>query len=135
MRDVLDADPLVAGGAMTAHTCGRFDQLIRTGCCLCCSEPVFQVYETRSEPGHPLDGHPTRVGPMLDSGTQVEVLLNDGSVAHLTFCRPCADEFRPATYHRAWLALVDRNDVSMRLSGRSENAQRCLLYTSPSPRD
>lgn len=61
---------------------------------------------------------------MLDTGTQVEVLLNDGSFADLAFCRPCADEFRPEHYRRAWLALVDRGDVSLRLAGRSENAQR-----------
>ena len=109
---------------MTDHICGAFDQLVRTGCCLCCTGPVFEVYQVRDAPGHPLDGHPRRVGPMLESGTQVEVLLNDGSYADLAFCRPCADEFRPETYRRAWLALVERGDVSLRLAGRSETARR-----------
>lgn len=111
----------------TEHVCGVFDQVKRLGCCLCCAEPIYEVRETRDQPEHPLHGHPTRLGPMLEHGTQVTLLMSDGSEADVSFCLPCATHLTPATYQRAWLACVERGDLSAQVMRRSPNA-RVVAY-------
>lgn len=108
---------------MSEHRCGPPYPLKAVGRCLCCAESVHDVYQVLDQPGHPLDGHPVRIGPQTALATQVEFLLSDGSEADITFCRPCADALRPAHYIEVWRACVERGDLSLRLAGRSENAR------------
>ncbi len=106
---------------MNNHVCGGFDQTKRAGCCTCCGEPVYEIKAFRADSGHPLDGHPVRVGPMLDHGTQVEFLLSDGSEIDVAMCFDCATSLRPAMYQRLWRACIDRQRIAMELAGKSPN--------------
>ena len=74
------------------------------GCCTRCDEPMYEIRET-----HP-GGRPKKLGPMLESGTQVEFLLSDGSEVALSFCRPCADALTPADYQPIWERVIAAAD-------------------------
>src|SRR3990167_10310951 len=104
---------------MTAHACGAFTGKKLMGCCLCCSTPVYDVREVFG-PG-PLEGEPSRVGLMTEEGTQVEILLSDGSVCHVDFCVPCATHLRPEDLWTVWQKNVERTDELERLAGRRDN--------------
>ena len=106
---------------MTAHTCGVFDQRKRLGCCCCCREPVYEILETSS------DDEPRRLGLMQAHGTQVELLLSDGSVAHFDFCGDCAARLQPEHLAAVWETNVARTDEFCRLAGRREAQRRAMV--------
>ena len=110
---------------MSAHACGAFEHVKRSGCCTCCDDPVYEVREMYVE--GPLAEHPRRIGPMLEHGTQVTMLLTDGSTADVTMCLTCAQALRPAMYPALWRACVERAALSLRLAGRSDNDRRVTL--------
>lgn len=93
------------------------------GRCLQCRQDVHEVLETHPE-GHPLAGHPSRVGKQLDIGTQVRCLLSNGTTADIAFCLDCATALEPADYWPLWLACVDRQDLALQLAGRSDQVRR-----------
>src|SRR5574341_2292917 len=111
--------------ASEGHVCGVFDQLKRAGCCTCCIEPVYEVRDTWAD--GPLAGHPRRLGPMLDTGTQVTLLLSDGSQADVALCLDCARHLRPEFYSALWRACLRRQDLSLELAGRSMNERKAAL--------
>ena len=110
---------------MTAHACGVFDQVKRAGCCCCCAEPVYAVLEVMTD--GPLTGHPRRLGPQLDAGTQVEFLLSDGSEADVSFCLVCAAHLTPADYQKVWECVIDRALLAFRVAGRAATEQRMAV--------
>jgi len=91
----------------------------QVGRCLCCQTDCFEVLETQTE--GPLIGHPKRIGPQLECGTQVEFLMSDGTEASITFCIGCANELRIEHYQDVWEACIERNELSLRLADRKEN--------------
>ena len=93
----------------------------RPACCLGCGTETYEIRE-RQEPSGTVLADVLRVGPMLEHGTQVELLLSDGSCAHLDFCVECADRFGPADYQAAWDAVLDATALS--LASRRPNEQR-----------
>lgn len=112
---------------MPNHVCGTFDHVKRAGCCACCLEPVYEVRQTLDKPGHPLDGHPIRLGAMLEHGTQIELLLSDGSEADVAFCLPCAMNLTPEMYPRLWRLCLDRMEIALGLAGRSDNERLAAM--------
>jgi len=90
---------------------------------------VYEIRQTREEPGHQLDGHPVRLGAQLEHGTQVTFLLANGSEADVSLCRDCAGNLRPEHYREMWRACVLRGDVSLALAGRSANERRVAWAT------
>ena len=72
----------------------------------------------------PLAEHPRRLGPMLEHGTQVTLLLSDGSVADITLCLDCAQGLMPAMYPALWRSCIARSDLSLQLAHRSDNERR-----------
>lgn len=107
---------------MSDHVCGAFDQVKAAGCCTCCREEIYEVYDRWTD--GPLAGHPRRLGPMLEHGTQVEVLLSDGSTADIAMCLPCAQALVPEAYSALWRACVRRQNLSLQLAGRSANERK-----------
>lgn len=110
---------------MTAHVCGAFTAKKLTGCCLCCSSPTYDVLETFAE--GPRAGEPSRLGLMTPEGTQVEIMLSDGSVAHFDFCVECATKLIPENLAAVWDTHVARTDECARLAGRRDNQRRAMV--------
>lgn len=108
-----------------SHQCGPPYPLKKNASCLCCGEPTFEVRDVYLE--GPLAGTPRRVGRMLDTGTQVEFLMSDGSEADISFCLPCVDSLRPEHYQAVWTACLDRAELSFTLSGHSPNQRKILM--------
>ena len=83
-----------------------------------------------------IDRAPGQNRAMLLHGDTVVELLADyghapnriGSIHRVRIDRVIADQ------NRAYASLDDGTSVSVRL-GKSDQAEACLLYTSPSPRD
>ena len=94
----------------------------RPGCCICCSTEVYTVH-ARDD-----DGRPTRLGPMLETGCQVEFLMSDGSEADIACCVDCARTLAPEDYLPLWRGVVDAN--ARALAHRPKNEQRRLLAAS-----
>lgn len=90
--------------------------LKKLGCCVRCGREVYTILEYHAS--GPLDGHPRRVGRMLDIGTQITFALSDGTEADVAFCVDCARALTPADYQAVWDACVERADFSYRHSGR-----------------
>lgn len=111
---------------MTAHVCGTFDQPKRAGSCLCCGEAAYQILAVHPD-GHPLAGHPSRVGPMLPDSVQVSFLMSDGSESDITFCLDCARALTPAHYPRVWDRVIDATDRMVTLANRRPVERRLLL--------
>ena len=80
----------------------------RAGHCLACGEPTFEIRERIEPSGTRLET--LKLGPMLETGTQVEFLLSDGSSAHLDFCVEDAMRLQPEDYLAAWDAVLDRTE-------------------------
>lgn len=110
---------------MTIHACGTFTGKKLTACCACCGEPVYDVLEVYAE--GPRAGEPSRIGPMQEHGTQVEILLSDGSVCHFDMCVPCAEHLRPEDLAALWETNVARVDELCRLAGRRETQRRAIV--------
>lgn len=71
-------------------------------------------------------GHCTRCGDAVigtDTATQVEFLLSDGTVTHVTFCLPCAHALAPDEYAEVWAACVRASG-----SGRPPDAHLADLW-------
>jgi len=98
------------------HVCGPPYPVKQTGRCCCCLTDCHEIRAVFTD--GPLAGHPSRVGPQLDCGTQVEFLLSDGSEADVTFCFDCATRLQPAHYQALWQACGDRLELSLRGQGR-----------------
>lgn len=111
-----------AAAAMTAHVCGAFDQPLVYACCACCGGPVFDVLETIAE--GPLAGQPARIGLMNDAGTQVEVMLSNGSIAHVAMCVPCATNLQPESLLPLWQTNIARTDAMARIAGKRDSQRR-----------
>lgn len=94
------------------------------GGCVCCGDPVYVVHQINTDEASPLSGHPTRIGAPLETQTQVEFLLTDGSEADVSFCDECARNLRPAHYIHVWRACVERGILALQLARRSANDQR-----------
>ena len=94
----------------------------RAGCCLGCGEAVYEVKQTWEE--GPLAGSPRRLGPMLEHGCQVELLMSDGSEADITFCVTDATAITPDDLPAIWSACLDHLDLVLQLSGKSDNERR-----------
>jgi hypothetical protein len=90
-----------------------------TGCCLRCRKPQYQV-ETQHDTG-PLAGQPARYHTMAETGCQVEALLDDGSVTHLTMCLRCARKLKPEHYPEMWAAVVAHRKLVSQAAGRTAN--------------
>lgn len=103
------------------HVCGAFDGTKSYGRCCCCSTDVYDVLETFAE--GPCAGENARVGLMKDDGTQVEVMLSDGSVAHFDMCVSCAMNLQPEYLLAMWDTHVRRTDDFARLA-KKRDAQR-----------
>lgn len=97
----------------------------RAGCCLACGEAVYEVKQTWQE--GPLAGSPRRLGPMLENGCQVELLMSDGSEADIACCVECAGRVTPDELPAIWSACLDHLQLVLSLSGKSENEQRALV--------
>lgn len=110
---------------MTDHVCGVFDAPKTFGCCCCCSAPVYDVLE-RFVSG-PCVGEASRLGAMEAHGTQVEIMLSDGSVAHFDFCVECATRLRPEDLWAVWDTHVARTDDFARQAGRRDNQRRAMV--------
>ena len=110
---------------MTAHVCGAFDGTKLVGCCCCCSTPTFEIRETFVEGLRA--GEARRVGPMLPDGTQVEIMLSDGSACHFDFCVACATNLRPDDLWKVWDTNVQRTDEFCRIAGRREPQRRAIV--------
>ena len=110
---------------MPEHVCGIFDAKKTFGCCLCCSQAVYDVLE-RFVSG-PCVGEASRLGAMDTHGTQVEIKLSDGSVAHFDFCVDCATKLRPEDLAAVWETNVARTDELARLAGRRDNQRRAIV--------
>lgn len=96
----------------------------RLGCCLGCDTEVYDVvqYFPADHPFFP--GHPQRVGAMKPEGTQIELLMSDGSAINVTFCIECAQAVTPAVYGVIWRLCIERTLLSLRAAGRRENDLR-----------
>lgn len=110
---------------MSEHVCGVFDGKKLTACCACCGEPTYDILETIV--AGPRAGEAGRVGLMLESGTQVEVMLSDGSVCHFDMCVECATALQPEHLAALWATNVARVDELCRLAGRRENQRRAQV--------
>ena len=110
---------------MPDHACGAFTGKKLAGCCVCCQAPTFAVLETFAD--GPRAGEPRRLGPMLETGTQVEIMLNDGSVAHFDACLKCAANVKPEHLWDIWQTHVARTDEFARLAGRRDNQRRAMV--------
>lgn len=110
---------------MTAHVCGAFTAKKLTASCCCCSTPVYDILETIVEGARA--GEARRIGLMQEHGTQVELLLSDGSVAHFDFCVDCATNLKPESLLAVWDTHVARIDEVCRLAGRHENQRRAMV--------
>lgn len=110
---------------MTAHVCGAFTAKKLTACCCCCSTPVYDIPETFAK--GPQAGEAARVGLMQAHGTQVEILLSNGSVCHFDFCVDCATNLRPEDLWAVWETNVARTDELARLAGRRDNQRRAVV--------
>ena len=97
----------------------------RPGLCVCCGSDVYEIRQRVTDPDSPFHGWPASLGPMLESGTQIELLMSDGSTASIACCLDCAGTVTPADYQRIWETCVDAADVSMR--GRPRNERIALL--------
>lgn len=111
--------------AVSAHVCGAFTAKKLTGCCLCCSTPTYDVLEVFAEA--PRAGEPSRLGLMQEHGTQVELMLSDGSVCHVDMCVDCATKLRPEDLLAVWETNVARTDEFCRLAGRRETQRRAMV--------
>jgi len=110
---------------MTAHVCGAFTGTKLTACCACCGEATYDILETIAT--GPRAGEAGRVGLMLESGTQVEVMLSDGSVCHVDLCVDCATALRPEHLLALWDLNVRRTDELCRFAGRRESQRRAQV--------
>lgn len=110
---------------MSDHVCGAFTAKKMVGCCLCCSAPVYDILETFAE--GPRYGEARRVGLMQEHGTQLEILLSDGSICHFDFCVPCAAEVRPEHLWEIWQRTIERAADLAQLAGRRDAQQRMLV--------
>ena len=110
---------------MTAHVCGAFTGPKLTACCCCCGAPTYDILETIA--AGPRAGEAGRVGLMLESGTQVEVLLSDGSLCHFDMCVGCAANLAPVDLAALWVTHIARTDELCRLAGRRENQRRAIV--------
>lgn len=97
----------------------------RPGLCVCCGDEVYEVRQTVTDPDSPLHGTPVRLGPMLERGCQIELLMSDGSEASIACCLDCAGAITPADYQRIWETCIDAADFYSR--GRSTNERAFLL--------
>ena len=93
----------------------------RLGCCTLCETEVYEVKEYLDRPDSPRHGHPCRLGPLLENGTQVVFQMSDGSEAAITFCVPCAGPLTAADYPGIWQIVCESNAIS--LAGRPRNEQ------------
>lgn len=109
---------------MTAHTCGAFTGKKLVGCCLCCASPVYEILETFA--AGPREGDARRVGLMQEHGTQVEILLSNGSISHFDFCVDCAAKLTPANLWDVWQRNVERVEDFTRV-GHREAQRRAIL--------
>lgn len=110
---------------MTAHVCGAFDQKKLTGCCACCQQPVYDILETFA--AGPCAGEAARVGLMQEHGTQVELMLSDGSICHFDFCVDCATNLQPEHLLDLWETHVRRTDEFARIAGRRNVQRRAIV--------
>lgn len=97
----------------------------RPGSCVCCGTETYEIRERVTDPDSPLHGTPSRLGPMLEQGCQIEFLMSDGSEASIACCLDCALEIRPPDYQRIWQTCIDAADFYAR--GRSTNERVYLL--------
>ena len=110
---------------MTAHVCGAFTGPKLTACCCCCGLPTYDILETMT--AGPRAGEAGRVGLMLESGTQVEILLSDGSLCHFDMCVECATHLGPGDLAALWTTHVARINALCRIAGRRENQRRAIV--------
>lgn len=95
----------------------------QSGRCLACSQDVYEIRSVYDAP-HPLAGHPKALGPPLPNQTQVRFLLANGTTADVAFCLDCAAALEPDDFWPIWRACVARNDLALKLAGRSETVRR-----------
>lgn len=81
----------------------------RAGHCVACGEATYEITERIEPSGTRLET--LTLGRMLDSGTQVECLMSDGSCVHIDMCVGCAMRLEPEDYLAAWEAILDRTEV------------------------
>lgn len=112
---------------LSEHVCGTFTEKKTYGCCVCCARPVYDILETIVE--GPQAGEAARLGLMQEHGTQVEIMLSDGSVCHFDFCVECATHLRPEDLAAVWGTHVSRTDEFCRLANRRENQRRAHVRT------
>lgn len=86
------------------------------GSCWGCGEECYEVLRRDAA------GRPGALGPMKECGTQIGMLLSDGSVCDLTFCRSCAGQLAPADYAGLWRAILAATETD--LAGQSPNTIR-----------
>lgn len=110
---------------MAEHVCGAFSGKKLTACCACCQTPTYDILETIVS--GPRAGEAARVGMMVETGTQVEVMLSDGSVCHFDLCVACAMNLRPEHLLALWETNVARTEELCRLAGRRENQRRAMV--------
>ena len=110
---------------MTIHVCGTFTGKKLTASCVCCGTPTYDILETFT--AGPCAGEAARVGLMQEHGTQVEMMLSDGSVCHFDFCQPCAANLQPEYLWAVWDRHVARTDEFARIAGRRDNQRRAIV--------
>lgn len=111
--------------AMPDHVCGAFTGKKLAACCACCQTPTYDILETFAE--GPRAGEARRIGWMLETGTQVELMLNDGSIATFELCTDCAPNLKPEHLLKLWDTNVTRVAELARLAGRQDAQQRALV--------
>lgn len=94
----------------------------KPGHCLACGEPTFEIREHAEATAETRERW--RLGAMLDSGTQVEFLLSDGTCAHLDMCVDCATALQPEDYLAAWDAVLDRTAERLRDARPNERRRK-----------
>ena len=88
--------------------------------------PAFPRRPKRFVSG-PCVGEASRLGAMQEHGTQVEIKLSDGSVAHFDCCVDCATNLRPEHLWAVWETHVARTDEFARQAGRRDNQRRAIV--------
>lgn len=93
----------------------------KLGCCTLCGAEVYEVKEYLDRPDSPRHGHPCRLGPMLEHGTQIVFQMSDGSEGAVAFCVTCAGRLTPGDYPAVWHLIRESNALS--LADRPRNEQ------------
>lgn len=85
---------------------------IKTGCCMRCDEPAFEILTYQGEEDF-YPGEPKKIGRPLEGSIRVGVLLLDNRRADITLCAACAPVFGPQDYGPLWAKIIRSWDREM----------------------